>query len=39
MQEINVNSFFSAFRPENIKRLQKENNGKAKIKLSEHVKK
>lgn len=39
MQEIDVMSFMSAFRPENLKKQMKENNGRATVKLSDHIKK
>ena len=38
-QEIDVMSFMSAFRPENLKKQMKENNGKAVVRLSDHIKK
>lgn len=38
MQEIDVMSFMSAFRPESLKKQMKENNGKATVRLSDHIK-
>ena len=38
MQQIDVMSFMSAFRPENLRKQMKENNGVAIVKLSDHVK-
>lgn len=39
MNEVDMTSFFTALRPENIKKQQRENNGVAVVRLSDHFKK